>query len=172
PPPAASASASASASAAGAPADSAGDEDEIKPAYPLNVTPQPLAQRFCEAMHELPAKRKAECCSTSPPAFSITSECVRTLSFAIQTKSVARSGRRRSVRRGAEQDLRGLRLGRPQPAARPGCLPRHHQGRGAERRRVPLVARLRGRDALPGRWPHGSRQVRAAAPPPLPVPPP
>jgi hypothetical protein len=55
--------------------------------YPAKVEPQPLAQRFCEALHELPVKRKAECCGGTP-GFSITSECVRTLSFALQERSV------------------------------------------------------------------------------------
>lgn len=85
--PAASASASASAPAAAEPEETRGGEDEIRPVYPLKVALQPLAQRFCEALHDLPLKRKAECCGAEP-GFSITSECVRTLSFAIQEKSV------------------------------------------------------------------------------------
>jgi len=67
-PPAASAAASASASAqsSAAPGEAVRGSDEIKPAYPLEVTPHPLAQRFCEALHALPAKRKAECCAVRP----------------------------------------------------------------------------------------------------------
>src|SRR5262249_16984831 len=78
-------SATASAEAPSIPASPGGDE--IRPAYPLTLPPHPQAVRLCEALHDLPEKRKAECCADQP-RFTITSECIRTLSFAIQERSV------------------------------------------------------------------------------------
>src|SRR6185436_3722223 len=64
-----------------------GGNDEIKPVYPRIVPPNPLAARLCEAFHELPAKRRAECGAQSAGS-TLTSECVRTLSFAVNEKAV------------------------------------------------------------------------------------
>lgn len=61
--------------------------DEIRPAYPLEVPENPLAKRYCEALHDTPQKRKAECCSSGVGA-TITGECTRVLSFALNEKSV------------------------------------------------------------------------------------
>ena len=63
-------------------------EDEVRPVYPTQAgAPSPLARRFCEALHELPARRRAECCRT-PPGLLLTSECVRMLSVALTTNTV------------------------------------------------------------------------------------
>jgi len=81
--------AAASASAAPRPFETVvpGDE-EIRPVYPADAgPPDPIAQRLCDAIHELPAKRSAECCKTTP-GFRATSECVRTLSFSLASKAV------------------------------------------------------------------------------------
>jgi hypothetical protein len=92
---AASASASAGASASAAPSglsplerDRKAQDDEIRPVYPIdNSPPEPLAERMCDAVHVLPAKRRAECCA-SDPGFTPRGECVRTLSSAIRSKAV------------------------------------------------------------------------------------
>jgi hypothetical protein len=97
--PNAAASASSSASAA-SPATSAGidqsePDDAVRPVYPItNDPPSPLAKKLCEAIHEQPARRKAECCSSAGrgPLASVTllvNECVRVLSFALREKSVS-----------------------------------------------------------------------------------
>jgi hypothetical protein len=56
--------------------------------YPItNDPPDPRAQKLCEAIHEVPARRKAECCKGAP-GMRLTSECTRILSFALRAKSV------------------------------------------------------------------------------------
>jgi hypothetical protein len=95
PPAPASATASAAASAS-PPSSSLVDErdrkaqdEEIRPVYPINNDPpEPLAERMCDAVHVVPAKRRAECCAGSP-GFTPYAECVRTLSYAIRSKAVA-----------------------------------------------------------------------------------
>ncbi|HRI68777.1 MAG TPA: hypothetical protein PK156_31325 [Polyangium sp.] len=67
---------------------SARGTDAIEPVYSkIAGPPDPRAEKFCAALHELPAKRRADCCSSSP-GFLLTSECVRTLSHALRDKSV------------------------------------------------------------------------------------
>jgi hypothetical protein len=62
--------------------------DEVQPAYPITKDPpDPRAQRLCEALNELPVKRKAECCATAP-GFMQTSECTRALSYALKSGAV------------------------------------------------------------------------------------
>jgi hypothetical protein len=81
-------SASASASAAVAAVSASGGDDEVGPVYPVtNAPPDPLAQKLCEAIHVLPAARKAACCSR-PPGATVAGECARMLSFALREKSV------------------------------------------------------------------------------------
>jgi hypothetical protein len=63
-------------------------EDEVRPVYPTRaVTPAPLAERLCAALHQVPAKRRAECCGGSP-LLLVEGECVRTLSAALSSKAV------------------------------------------------------------------------------------
>ena len=39
------------------------EESDVRPVYPLDdKPPEPLALRLCQALHEPPARRKAECC--------------------------------------------------------------------------------------------------------------
>lgn len=89
-----SATSSASAPAStGAPTASTPDNEREpsvpEPVYPrTNDPPDPLATRFCDAIHTLPAKRKAECCK-STLGFSIVTECVRTLTYALKSKAIA-----------------------------------------------------------------------------------
>lgn len=85
--PTASASASPPSASASTPA-AAGGDDEIRPVYPkTNEPPDPLASKLCEALHVLPAKRRAECCA-QPAGFSLEGECARTLSVALRDKAV------------------------------------------------------------------------------------
>lgn len=83
---------SASNSAASAPIASVIPErgsDGIEPVYPkIAGPPEPLAEKLCAALHDVPAKRRADCCSTTP-GFSSANECVRTLSHALRDKSVS-----------------------------------------------------------------------------------
>jgi hypothetical protein len=81
------ASATASTTAAVAPPAS---DDKIEPVYPREDEPHdPLAVSFCEALHEVPAKRRAECCNTGAGgAKALVQECARTLSYALRAGSV------------------------------------------------------------------------------------
>ncbi|WCQ95859.1 hypothetical protein [Sorangium sp. Soce836] len=65
--------------------------DEIAPVYPkAEGAPDPLAARLCEALHALPARRKAACCGGGP-GFHAGAECARALSFALRAKAVTLS---------------------------------------------------------------------------------
>lgn len=85
---------SVSASAAPAPSASAvptdmRESDGIEPVYPkTSGPPDPLAEKLCAALYDVPANRRAECCHHSS-GFSLTSECVRILSHALRDKSVS-----------------------------------------------------------------------------------
>src|SRR5687768_13728979 len=58
-------------------------DDSIKPVYPANAGEVPaLVSRWCRALHELPRKKRAECCNTTPGVV-LTSECERNLAGAI-----------------------------------------------------------------------------------------
>jgi hypothetical protein len=71
-----------------APVESSASDDEVRPVYPVTADPpDPLATRLCEALHALPAKRKAACCGGAP-GFHLAGECARTLSFALRSKAV------------------------------------------------------------------------------------
>jgi hypothetical protein len=71
------------------PTDSPGS-DELHPVYPVDGgPPDPLAQRFCDAIYALPARRAAECCSTAPSiGAAFAGQCVRVLSYAMSTHAV------------------------------------------------------------------------------------
>jgi hypothetical protein len=84
-----------------APTDSPGS-DEIRPLYPLDAgPPDPLAQRFCDAIYTVPAQRTAECCDgapagdggsapkPSPIAVAFGGQCVRVLTSALSTHAVS-----------------------------------------------------------------------------------
>lgn len=90
-----SASASASAASSAKPerepslAEALSDKgDEVKPNYPMTKDPPlPLARRLCTALHELPAKRRAACCS-STPGFTQGATCERALSISLGAGAV------------------------------------------------------------------------------------
>jgi hypothetical protein len=63
-------------------------EDEVRPVYPVQAgAPAPLAQRLCEALQEIPARRRASCCEGSPGSL-LAGECVRMLTAALASGAV------------------------------------------------------------------------------------
>lgn len=67
--------------------DGGGDDvDSVYPSDP-NLPPVPLALKLCTALSEMPEKKRAACCSTTPGVI-VTSECVRMLSAAMRDKAV------------------------------------------------------------------------------------
>lgn len=52
--------------------------DALGTIYPRDVPPHALATRLCDALHAVPARRKAECCGGEPAPFLAT-ECARVL---------------------------------------------------------------------------------------------
>jgi hypothetical protein len=76
---------------AGGPAASAplrpGD-DVVRPVYPVDVKPDAIAIKLCDALHALPEKTRSGCCAESP-GFTIASECARVVSAALQSKAVS-----------------------------------------------------------------------------------
>lgn len=68
--------------------ESARGTDDVQPVYPaIPGPPDPRAEKLCAALHDIPAKRRADCCSLSP-SFSLASECIRNLSHALRDKAV------------------------------------------------------------------------------------
>lgn len=49
--------------------------------------PLPLAKKLCEALHLLPAQRKAQCCGTPPQRF-LLDECVQAVTRSLDSRSV------------------------------------------------------------------------------------
>jgi hypothetical protein len=72
-------------SAVKAPGGTGGD---VTPVYGPNATPDPLAQRFCRAMHGLRNERRTACCGGALTTGLLETECVRTLSQSLQAKAV------------------------------------------------------------------------------------
>ena len=73
------------------PNDAARSPDEIKPVFPADAGPaEPVAERYCGAVHKLAATRIAACCDgKSLPAIDlIQSQCVNTLSYDLRNGSV------------------------------------------------------------------------------------
>jgi hypothetical protein len=90
PAPAASASAAASAHAAASATAEPAEDDDVKPVYPQsNDPPDPRATKYCDLVHELPEKKRKECCPAHPVTlFRPTGECVRTLTHALGSKAL------------------------------------------------------------------------------------
>jgi hypothetical protein len=60
----------------------------VVPVYPHEVAAdEPLAVRLCEALHDLAARRRADCCRRAPGT-SLAAECARVLSAALRNKAV------------------------------------------------------------------------------------
>jgi hypothetical protein len=68
--------------------DDVSEKSSVRSVYPDVDQPEPIAVKLCDALHTLPMRRKAECCSTSVPA-GIASECVRGITVALRDKSIA-----------------------------------------------------------------------------------
>ncbi|NUP08677.1 MAG: hypothetical protein HOW73_21725 [Polyangiaceae bacterium] len=89
-------SASSAPDASGAPSSSGGrgaervppGSDEIRPVYPIDkLPPEPIAERYCDAVHTTFADRRAACCGEKANA-PARAECVRTLSAAVRSKAI------------------------------------------------------------------------------------
>jgi hypothetical protein len=66
----------------------AAEADDVSPVYPTSSRAvDPVAVRFCTAIHEVPEARRAACCAEAPGVV-FTGECVRTLSFAMASGAV------------------------------------------------------------------------------------
>jgi hypothetical protein len=83
----ASAASSASVSADAAPPEERRRDDGVHPVYPVDVKPDPVAAKLCEALHGMPEKVRSTCCSETP-GFTLASECTRVVSGALQFKAV------------------------------------------------------------------------------------
>ncbi len=57
-------------------------EPAVKPVFPAGVTPHPVASKLCEALHEIPNRRRAECCERKAPV-SVSKRCVDIVSTAL-----------------------------------------------------------------------------------------
>jgi hypothetical protein len=63
-------------------------DTNVKPVYPADAKPHPLAERLCAALQTMPVSRRAECCSVKPGVM-LTNECVRNLSGALASSAVS-----------------------------------------------------------------------------------
>ena len=61
--------------------------DALGTIYPRDAPPHPLATRLCEALHAVPARRKAECCG-GEPAPLLMAECTRVLGATLHAGTV------------------------------------------------------------------------------------
>jgi hypothetical protein len=111
------------AAAAGAIAQEPADDDtddKLPVQRPVESgPPDPLAQRFCDALHALPAARKAECCGGGSST-GLAGECTRVLSEAVRKGAVQLD--RAAVDRCAQsrqRELAGCGWVRPQPPSPP-----------------------------------------------------
>lgn len=62
-------------------------DPNVKPVYPADTKPNPLAERLCKVLQTLPVERRRECCKTNTGVI-LTSECVRNLSGALALDAV------------------------------------------------------------------------------------
>jgi hypothetical protein len=70
-------------------ASAAQTDDSIKPVYPASPIEIPaLVSRLCKALHEVPKRKRAECCN-STPGVMVTRECERNLAGAITSGGVS-----------------------------------------------------------------------------------
>ena len=76
---------SASASASGIPSGVAASRPEVESVFPAdNQPPLALAERYCAALHELPALRRKDCCNDQRGALFVK-ECSRMLSYSLRS---------------------------------------------------------------------------------------
>jgi hypothetical protein len=74
---------------AGAEASAGDDVDSVYPVDP-NAPADPLAQKLCAGLSEMPEKKRAACCG-SAPAIVVAPECTRTLSAALRANAISLS---------------------------------------------------------------------------------
>ncbi|MEZ4265733.1 MAG: hypothetical protein R3F39_05090 [Myxococcota bacterium] len=72
-------------------AQAGGDRGEPKPVYPAVAQADPLADRLCEALHTVPARRRADCCEQKTTGYLVTADCVATLSAALAAEGLTLS---------------------------------------------------------------------------------
>lgn len=74
---------------AAAAASAAVKSDEVRPVYPvLQGEPEPAARKLCAALHDVPSRRRAECCDTSPSS-NLASVCEGVVTAALRSGAVA-----------------------------------------------------------------------------------
>lgn len=103
-----------------------GQDDDTDEKLPVQMPAQagpadPLAERFCDALHALPATRKAACCGGGS-SVGLAGECTRVLSDAVARKAVQLD--REAVERcgqSSERQLEGCGWVRPQPPLPPAA---------------------------------------------------
>lgn len=66
-------------------------DDEGQPVYPPSkAPPDPLAEKYCDLVHEAGERKRKECCpKTQVFSYGPTAECVRTLSSALQSGAIS-----------------------------------------------------------------------------------
>jgi hypothetical protein len=109
--------------AAAVSAEASHPDEEVRPVYTLgDAGIAPIAERLCRALRELPAERRAVCCSARA-AQSAVGECVRTVSAALQLGGVTlREADVDRCARAAEHALTGCDwVSSLSPAAPPEC---------------------------------------------------
>jgi hypothetical protein len=101
-------------------AQSSSSDDEVRPVYPPQVgAPSPLAQRLCQALQEIPARRRAECCGGSP-TLMLAGECTRMLSAALGSGAVKlQAPAVEACAQAMEQAHQGCEWVGPQPPSTP-----------------------------------------------------
>jgi hypothetical protein len=63
-------------------------DDNVQSVYPLDAgPPDPVVQKLCAALHDLPEQRRATCCEQRP-GLVFTGECTRTLTAALRSKAI------------------------------------------------------------------------------------
>src|SRR5262245_24321846 len=62
--------------------------DELRPIYPLDTEPSPLAERVCTLLHRLPETRRGACCQRPATEPMQAGLCVRTVSAALLARAV------------------------------------------------------------------------------------
>ncbi|MEW5847300.1 MAG: hypothetical protein AB2A00_00750 [Myxococcota bacterium] len=66
-----------------------GPDEPVQPVYPLDAgPPSALAERLCRALHEIPFQRRQECCKAGGKMLPLWKECVRMLTFALNSKAL------------------------------------------------------------------------------------
>ena len=70
--------------------DDRASDDDVKPVYPQTTDPpDPVAQKYCDLIHETAETKRKECCPSVPVTpFRPTVECARTLSYALKSKAL------------------------------------------------------------------------------------